>query len=211
MSNSYEKDKRSTVFVELKLKCDIYQKWFLGKALSVNLKRLRDEELEAAIGALQQSLGAALMGSIIQAGLLFNEAPKSIKKAIRSVPLPLPPPLPPPPSPPKNTITSPSEPMDVDGDEPLDSPKKENKPIFSPFHENYFPTDLISQIFTYLDSRSHGNLETCNKRLLIISRNPSSNLFFGCHFEGPFYSDEYVDKKPLLSLSRHSILYPNCV
>ncbi len=59
------------------------------------------------------------------------------------------------------------------------------------------PTDLIIQLFIYSNSRSHRNLETRNQRLLIISRNPSSNLFLGCHFEGLFYSDEYEGKPQL--------------
>ncbi len=163
----------------------------LGKAVSVSLKDLRGEEVNAAILALHETIGTSLIASIIQTGLLthrtqitldkWDEAIKSMKKAIASVPSPkLPkPPLPsnppPPPSPTKKQSQQIPTPMDVDDpldvDEPLDAPPKEEpKKPFEPFQETYIPSDLISEIYKYLDSISHGSFETCNKRLLIIWR-----------------------------------------
>ncbi len=190
----------------------------LGKAVSVDLDDLRYDELSAAICALQKVMGVTLMTNIIKNGLLltrrkitlgkWDDALKSMKKAIKSVP--------PPPKkespPPSLKSTSPrprllAEPMDVDEAVPpsplCESPKSpppSPKPIVHFFDDGYFPTELISKLFTYLDSRSHGYLENCNKRLLIISRNPSSNLFLGCHFEGGFYRSDY---------STHPLLCPS--
>ncbi len=67
--------------------------------------------------------------------------------------------------------------MEVDGEE--DDTKESHIRIFHPFHPDYLPNELISKLFSFLDNKSHGDLETCNKRMLIISRNPSSNLFLG--------------------------------
>ncbi len=170
----------------------------LGKAVSVNLRGLRDDELSAAIEAIQKVVGTSFMVCVIQSGLLslrhqitvekWEALIKSSEKAIATVP---PPPKPSPiPSPPSKSpsLRSP-QPMDVDETSP--SPKDSKPPktikkepiIFQPFDDNYTPKDLVSQIYPYLDYKSHGALETCNKRLLIISRNPSSNLFLGYRFD----------------------------
>ncbi len=178
----------------------------LGKALSYTLEGLRKEELDAAILGLHKSVGTSSLACVIHTGLLtirtkltleeWDDAIKSMKKGIASVP-----PVVPPPklsSVPQFSNSIPlhsnsslnsamSTPMDVD--EPLEkTPKKKEcaKIAFQPLSEMVTPKDLISKFFTYLDAGSHAALETCNKLLLIISRNPSSTLVLGRTFEGFF-------------------------
>ncbi len=182
----------------------------LGKAVSVDLEDLRYDELSAAICALQKTMGIALMATIIKNGLLltrrkitlekWDDALKSMKKAIKSVPPPPKKPSPPPSpkSPPPQRL---AEPKDVDESIPSPprspSPSSQPKQVINFFDDDYLPTELVSKIFTYLVSRSHGSFETCNERLLIISRNPSSNVSLGCHFEGRFYRSDYLENLTL--------------
>ncbi len=154
----------------------------LGKALCANLNNVRrPEELEEAVSGLQAVIGAPLTASIMQTGLLVRRTEISLenwdsilsgmKKAV-----------PPPPAPKNESKES------MDADEELNSiPKAAPKVSLTPFNEDYMPTELIIDMFHFLDSRSHGSFETCNKRLSVISRNPSSNLSLGCHFEGASY------------------------
>ncbi len=161
----------------------------LGKAMGLSLRDYSGPELQAAFTAIHETLGTSLVANILQSGLLavrnhitleeWDASSKAIRKAIKSISVDKKP------TPPKKQPKA--TPMDVDEPQSLDiQPIR----IFEPFHPDYIPSELVSNIFTFMDAKSHGEFETCNKRLLIISRNPSSNLYFGDDFENYAYAYE---------------------
>ncbi len=147
----------------------------LGKCLSLGLCSLEKETVLAACSALQESLGFSTLAKIIHCGILSIRSQLTIedlekaRKAINQAK--------------KDTISTKPQAKS----QPLPAKSKNPIKIARPFDDNNFPDDLIISLFNYLDHKSHVSFANVSKRMLIISRNPSSLLKFGLHFESYFY------------------------